>query len=350
MPARAASAAASTLRWHAQADMLARLAQLTRGLLARRRRRGALDLDLPEAGVAFDAEGRVTDVYRRERSLAHRAVEEAMLAANRAVAGLLLEARLPGPFRNHEAPPPEDVAALWAQLEAFGLLEPGDRADSRGLARALTRVDEVGARVIHPLALRAMRQARYGAESRGHFALAFESYLHFTSPIRRYADLAVHRALKARLAGERPGLDAQRSARIAARCSFRERLAERAERELLELGKCGFLSAHVGEELTGSVTGVARHGLYVTLDRWPIEGLVHVSRLPEFVELDPSGLALVAAGSRRRYALGDRLRVIVAAVDLVRGRVELEIRRRLEASPLRGVPASGRRSSAGRRR
>ena len=122
--------------------------------------------------------------------------------------------------------------------------------------------------------------------------------------------------------------------RVAARCSFRERLAERSEREVVQLGKCAFLEAHVGESHEGSVTGVARHGLYVTLDRWPIEGLVHVSRLPDYVELDPDGLSLVTEGSRRRYALGDRLAVRIAAVDVVKARIDLEIERVLERSPL----------------
>ena len=333
---------------HAQAEMLLRFATLARKLSQRRLERGALDLDLPEAGIELDAQGRPVDVFRRARTPAHRAVEEAMLAANRAVAELLKESRVPGPFRNHEPPAPEDSEALTQQLEAFGLLEGSGALTPKRLSRAVARVDEVGARVVHPLVLRAMRQARYGAESRGHFALAFESYLHFTSPIRRYPDLVVHRALKACLAGQPPSLDAGESARVSARCCYRERLAERAERELLDLKKCGFLRAHVGEELNGSVTGVARHGLYVTFDRWPIEGLVHVSTLPEFVELDESGLALIAEGSRQRYALGERLQVVLAAVDLVKGRIDLEIRRRLEASPLRAPPARPRRRRVGR--
>jgi ribonuclease R len=146
----------------------------------------------------------------------------------------------------------------------------------------------------------------------------------------------VHRVLRQVLAGAEVRLDAARAARVAARCSFRERLAERAERELVDLGKCTFLARHVGAELEGCVTGVARHGLYVGLDRWPIEGLVHVSRLPEYVSLDADGLSLVAEDSRRRYALGDRLRIRIAAVDPVRARIDLDIQELLEPSPLFG--------------
>jgi ribonuclease R len=333
-------------RPHPLAAMLGRLDALTALLLERRRERGALDLDLPESAIALDAKGHPTDVFRRPRTRAHRAVEEAMLAANRAVAELLREAEVPGPFRNHEAPAPQDADALAQRLAAFGVLDGSGSLTPKRLASAVARVDEADARVVHPLVLRAMRQARYGAECRGHFALAFESYVHFTSPIRRYPDLVIHRRLKECLETGTPELDAGRAGRISARCSFRERLAERAERELVDLKKCSFLAAYVGEEFEGTVTGVARHGLYVSLDRWPIEGLVHVSSLPDFVTLDEGALTLVTDDRRRSYALGDRWRVAVTAVDLVRARIDLSLLRRLEPSPLltRKGGGAGRRT------
>jgi ribonuclease R len=318
---------------HPQAAMLRALDALAATLSERRHRAGALSLDLPESTVRFDAAGHPVDVLRARQGIAHRAVEESMLAANRAVAAQLVASRLTAIYRNHDPPAPDDLARLESVLRRFGLHEGGE-LDGPALSAALDRTPEELARVVHPIALRAMRQARYGDVCRGHYALAADSYLHFTSPIRRYPDLVVHRALKARLAGEAPRLDPMRARRMAARCSFRERLAERAERELVDLKKCAFLAGHVGEELDGSVTGVARHGLYVTLDRWPIEGLVHVSSLPEFVSLDAEELSLVAEGSRRRYTLGDRLRVAVAAVDPIRARIDFEIRRVLEVSPL----------------
>jgi ribonuclease R len=318
---------------HPLGEALRRLDALAQRLAARRKAAGALALDMPEAKLLLDADGHVSDVVTAGQSIAHRAVEEAMLAANRAVARLLRRAEVPAIYRNHDAPAPDDAEALQRVLVRFGLHDSAPLSP-RSLALAVRRTPEALARVVHPIVLRAMRQARYGAECRGHFALATDAYLHFTSPIRRYPDLVVHRVLKALLQGDPDPLDTSHAERIAARCSFRERLAERAEREVVLLGKCAFLASHVGEVHEGWVTGVARHGLYVTLDRWPVEGLVHVSRLPDFVTLDEDELSLVTEGARRRYALGDRLRVVIAAVDVVRARIDLEIQRVLEPSPL----------------
>ncbi|MGH0032117.1 MAG: ribonuclease R family protein [Myxococcota bacterium] len=320
---------------HPLAADLQRLDRLAERLCRRRAASGALALDLGEGGLELDAEGRVAAVVERRQGVAHRAVEESMLAANGAVARLLREARTPAVYRNHEAPAPDDADALQRVLVRLGLHGPAP-ISVRSLAAAVRETPEELTPVVHPIVLRAMRQARYGAECAGHFALATDAYLHFTSPIRRYPDLVVHRALKALLAGGDDPYDAVRVQRIAARCSFRERLAERAERERVLLGKCAFLTAHVGEEHEGTITGVARHGAYVGLDPWPIEGLVHVSRLPDFVSLDEDELSLVADGSRRRYALGDRLLVRIAAVDVVKARIDLEIVRVLEPSPLFG--------------
>jgi ribonuclease R len=329
---------------HPSAAMLRELDALTALLAERRREAGALALDLPGAALRLDAGGRTVSVVRETHGAAHRAVEEAMLATNHAVARLLIEAGVPAVFRNHEPPLPDDAALLGRLLARFGVHAGRAPLDAGALSAALarTRADATLTRVLHPIALRALRQARYGGESRGHFALASDAYLHFTSPIRRYPDLVVHRVLRAVLAGEPARLDAERAGRIAARCSFRERLAERAEREIVDLAKCAFLAQHVGAELSGCVTGVARHGVYVGLDPWPIEGLVHVSRLPERMSLDEDGLSLFAPRSGRRYAVGDRLRVRVAAVDPVKARIDLEVRSLLEASPLYAGTRRGR--------
>jgi ribonuclease R len=245
----------------------------------------------------------------------------------------------PTVHRNHERPAPDDAAGLldlFAELGVAGdALREGVLAP-RDVARALARLEgHPAAPFANLAALRAMKQARYGAESQGHFALAFERYLHFTSPIRRYADLAVHRVLTDVLAGEAVALTRDQAARVAARTSFRERVARDAEREMVDLKKCGFLQQHVGAALEGDVTGVARHGLYLTLERWPIEGLVHVSTLPEYVVLDERGHALVAEGSGARYGLGDRLRVRVAAVDPIRAQIDFELLEILERAPAR---------------
>jgi ribonuclease R len=312
----------------AQSAELRALADLAERLGARRRAAGSIDFELPEAEVVLDARGRPIDVRRAARTPAHRAIEEAMLAANRAVAEALSGAGVAAIHRTHDAPTPADSEALWELLGGFGLLDapPGPDLSPRDVARALSRARGHAAEpFVHAAVLRCMRQARYDAERQGHFALAFPHYLHFTSPIRRYADLVVHRVLKEWIASAPVRLHTDRARRIAARVSFRERLAIDAEREMVDLKKCGFMREHVGEVHEGSVTGVARHGLYVTLDAWFIEGLVHVSKLDEYVALDESGWALVAERSGRRYKLGDRVRVCVAAVDPIAARIDFEL-------------------------
>jgi ribonuclease R len=251
-----------------------------------------------------------------------------MLAANRAVAEALDSARIPTLHRNHERPDPADLEALRELLEGLGLLPPGALREisPAEIARALRGVaGRPEERLVHQVALRSMRQARYEVEVRGHFALAFRHYAHFTSPIRRYADLVVHRSVKVMLGlgGENPEPDWLRAA--AARLSWRERVAMEAEREMVEIKKCVFLAAHLGETHAGTVSGVARHGLYVTLDAFFAEGLVHSSRLPGRFELDERAHSLVARGSRHRFRLGDRLRVRIEASDPLRGRVDFSL-------------------------
>jgi ribonuclease R len=318
---------------HPQAAALRELGRATATLARRRRAEGSIDFELPEAEIRPGPDGRALDIQRAARTRAHRAIEEAMLAANRAVAELLVEADVPAVHRVHEPPAAPDAESLEGLLRGLGLLESPLRGElsSRDVARALQRAaGRPIERFVHLAALRAMRQARYAAESRGHFALAFRDYLHFTSPIRRYADLVVHRVVKTLLSGEDVHLTRGHAMRIAVRVSFRERQALEAEREVADLARCAFMTRYVGDEVPGTITGVAPHGLYVTLDPWFVEGLVHVSTLPEFVVPDDLGAALVAERSGRRYSLGDRLLVRVAKVDQIRARIDFEILRVLE--------------------
>jgi len=306
------------------------LAALARRLLARRKAAGALDFELPAAEIVLDAHGFPVDVVPARRTIAHRAIEEAMLAANRAVAEALEEAGAPAVYRIHEAPDPAKLEALGALFERFGLLRRAGvvAPDPREIADALRRAAGLPEeRLLNLVALRSMKQARYHEANLGHFALAFESYLHFTSPIRRYADLVVHRALREQLVGTAsPGGDGTRAlalARVAEHLSAQERVAVEAERDMTDLKRCLFLRDKTGEEHDGTVTGVAPHGLYVTLDRWLVDGLVHVSRLPRRVALDDSGVALVAPRGGPRWQLGDRVRVRLESVDVQKGWITL---------------------------
>jgi ribonuclease R len=311
------------------ARQLDAVASVTAALSRRRFANGSLDFDLPTAEIVLSPEGMPIDVVEAPRTPAHRAIEEAMLAANREVAELLFAAGVPAIYRNHEPPAREDAEALARLLARLGLLEGGAGAEltPRRLARALARIEgRPEETLVHRTVLRRMRQARYGASSRGHFALGFRHYLHFTSPIRRYADLVTHRLLKAAL-GEapRPRGDAPRLEAIAGRVSFTERVAEAAEREMIDIKKCVFMAGRVGEVFDGSVTGVARHGLYVTLDDAFVEGLLHVSALGERLVFDEEALALVSRRSGRGHRLGDRLRVRLVGVDPVRTRIDLAL-------------------------
>lgn len=330
------------------APMLAALARWAALRTRERRARGGLDFELPGVEIGFDAARTPSEVRRAVRSDAHRMVEESMLAANQAVAEWLCADAVPVPYRNHEAPRGEAAELLGEHLRALGIARglPRGPLSSRVLARALARTPEDQVPVVHNLVLRQLRQARYGAVSVGHYALALSHYLHFTSPIRRYADLAVHRAVKERLAGATPRISAAEGQRVAARASVRERIAQRAEREMLDLARCAFLRAHVGEEHEGRIGGLGRVGLFVTLATWPIDGLLRASRLGG-AEPDALGHTLVTRQGRR-FRLGDRLRVRIAAVDVVRARVDLELVEAPTQRHARGGDAQSRRGGAAR--
>jgi len=339
----------------AVADQLPALARITQALRKRRMEAGGIDLELPEATIEFGDDGRVADVRAAPRTEAHRAVEDAMLAANRAVAEALIGAGRPAIHRNHPPPPPREIDALRELYERFGLIREGEAGSDReggfipgGLARVMGHPEE---RLVHQATLRSMSQARYGAEPQGHFALAFEHYVHFTSPIRRYADLVVHRALVGLLESTSdhgrftaPPRRLEQLQRVAQRISWRERVAIESEREAVDLQKCALMQRHVGEVFTGTVSSVAPFGLWLTLDAYFVEGLVHVSALPDFVEFDEQSYALVARRSGERFALGDRFEVRVESVDLPKARIDFRIESRLDGAPHK---ASRRRSRSG---
>lgn len=316
--APAVALAATPAEEAALEGMLADMLRLAGILRERRLARGAIDFDLPEAEVLLDAEGRPREVRRAERNPAHRMIEEFMLAANETVAATLNGRGAPLLHRVHEPPDAEKVEALADLLRALGIPfqvrgKPRPRDFQAVLERVRGRPEEA---LVSAVMLRSMKQARYAAERLGHFGLAAEDYCHFTSPIRRYPDLVVHRVVKAVATGGPPGPWAERLAAAlpdtADHCSRRERLAAEAEMETVKIKMAEYMKAHVGETFDGLISGVTAFGLFVQLENL-VEGLVHVSTLTDdYYRFDEKTLSLLGERTRRRFRLGDRVRVQVA--------------------------------------
>lgn len=336
-------------------EALRQLARLSRALRLRREARGSLDFDLPEARVILNSAGEPTDIQRVLRLESHRLVEDLMLLANETLAAAAAAANVPFIYRIHESPDPSRVQQLADFAATLGYRLTGDPTPGplelqRVLERARGRPEE---NLISTVVLRSMKQARYSTEKAGHFGLAASHYTHFTSPIRRYPDLVVHRLCAARFADGAP-VDRDTAAVLpeAARlASERERIAVAAERDSVELKKVEFMERHLGDVFHGTISSVTAFGFFVLLDAFFIEGLVHVSSLEDdyYVYVEDQ-YTLVGENRRRRFQLGDRLRVQVAAVSLATRKIELVL---AADEPERAARRGGRRragrSPGGRR-
>ena len=303
-------------------------------ILAQRKARGNLDFDLPEAEIILDIQGAPEDIVRAERNIAHRIIEEFMIAANEAVARRLTELNLPLLYRVHEGPDPEALEALAPFLLSLGYRLPAKKETlgpldiQRLLEAARGKPEE---RVLNRVLLRSMKQAVYQPENIGHFGLASACYCHFTSPIRRYPDLIVHRMLNRAMtqdklkANERE--DLTRYLQEAGKhTSERERHAMDAEREMVDLKKAQFMMGKLGEEFTGLITSLANFGFFVELDRYFVEGLVKLSSLADD-DYDYFEKEYVIKGRRhgRKFRLGDNVRVRVARINAFRGEIDFEL-------------------------
>jgi ribonuclease R len=322
----AASVAPETLAALARADRLAQ------GLRARRLAAGALDLEQPEALVLPDGAGGVASIRARATTEAERnayhLIEELMLLANRAVARWLLGRGAPAVFRVHEPPDEAEVRRFAVVARHYGIPLRAERAVRPGpLADALRAMrGRPFAAALSSLLLRALKQARYAPDNLGHFGLAFREYLHFTSPIRRYPDLVVHRLVGAVLDGATPGELAALGERedvagASATSSARERRAVQVEREVVDLCGAWLLRGRIGEEFAGRVAGLAAPGVFVRLQEPFVEGLLALEDLPaDEWRLHADELRLVGAATGRSFRLGDELRIRVLDASLARRR------------------------------
>jgi ribonuclease R len=368
---------------------LMNLHDVYRALLSARNKRGAIDFETTETQIICDENGRIEKIVPRTRNDAHRLIEEAMLAANVCSADFIAQGKHPGLFRVHEGPTPEKKEILRTYLKALGvgmgLSDDPKPGEFQALAAATK--DRPDAQQIHSMLLRSMQQAIYTPTNSGHFGLAYEAYTHFTSPIRRYPDLLVHRVIKAILAGGKYQLPVlptpgEAHAKLARRleknnaasrvnakepsqkpkkasaevqawqaaglhCSANERRADEASRDVEAWLKCKFMREHLGEEYGGVVTAVAGFGIFVTLDSLYVEGMVHITELGgEYFRFDEARQELRGERTGMRYAVGTRVRVQVSRVDLDGRKIDFRLVREGEELLQRAMKDKG----AGRER
>ncbi|MEI7465458.1 MAG: ribonuclease R [Burkholderiales bacterium] len=331
-------------------DDLLNLNEVYRALVKERSKRGAIDFETTETQIVCDDNGRIEKIIPRTRNEAHKLIEEAMLAANVCAADFIAGAKHPSLYRVHEGPTPEKKTLLQNYLKALGLgLSISDDPKPREYQQiAAATKDRVDAEQIHSMLLRSMQQAIYTASNSGHFGLAYEAYTHFTSPIRRYPDLLVHRVIKAILGSKRyllskgmvesmpPARSMIKPSKLAkplkavaltaegevwevagAHCSANERRADEASRDVEAWLKCRYMREHLGEEYSGRVSAATSFGLFVQLDGLYVEGLVHITELGgEYYRFDEVKQELRGERTGVRYVVGSRVRVQVSRVDL----------------------------------
>jgi len=302
------------------------LDQLYRQLAKERVKRGAIDFETVETRMIFDDNGKIARIEPYERNDAHRLIEECMLAANVCASEFLREREHPSLYRVHEGPTPERLVKLRDFLGTFGFqLGGGDTPKAQDYARLLEQIGQRPDRqLLQTVMLRSLRQAIYSPDNVGHFGLAYESYTHFTSPIRRYPDLLVHRAIKAALQKKQysPGNWEE----TGLQCSMTERRADEATRDVEAWLKCFYMKDRVGEVFEGSISSVVPFGIFVALDGVFVEGLVHVSELgQDYFHFDEKAHAMVGERSGRRFRLADRVRVQLARVDMEANKIDFRL-------------------------
>jgi ribonuclease R len=294
-------------------------------LSAARKKRGAIDFDTVELALEFDPHGKIEAIVPVPRNDAHKLIEECMLAANVCTAEYLISQKHAALFRVHEGPTPEKLEALKEFLAGCGLtLSGGDNPSSSDYAALLDRIrDRPDFNLLQTVLLRSLQQAVYSPDNAGHFGLGYDAYTHFTSPIRRYPDLLIHRCVKACLAQQRYRPGGATWADLGVHCSLTERRADDATRDVENWLKCYYMQDRVGETFAGTVSGVTHFGLFVTLDGLNIDGLVHVTELGnDYFHFDAIHHALIGERSSAKWRLADRVTVKVARVDLEQTKID----------------------------
>lgn len=298
---------------------------LYRVLHKARQARGAIDFDLPETKIVFGKDRKIEKIVPYERFHSHRVIEECMLSANICAARFLEKHKQPGLYRVHQGPTEEKLKDLRKFLTELGLAMPGHRDPVPGDYAHILRTiqDRPDAHLIQTVLLRSMSQAIYSPDNKGHFGLAYDAYAHFTSPIRRYPDLMVHRAIRHLLQHKKPQDDAAAYHRAGEHCSMTERRADDATREVSDWLKCEFMMDKVGQEFEGVVSGVTGFGIFVELKNIYVEGLIHISALPgDYYQFDAVKHMLVGGRTGRRFQMGDAVKIIVARVDLDQAKMD----------------------------
>ncbi len=298
---------------------LENLYALYKVLAAARARRGAIDFETIELELKFDASGKIDTIVPVMRNDAHKLIEECMLAANVCAAAYLLEHKQPALYRVHEGPTPEKLTALKEFLAGSALsIGGGESPTPADYAKLLAQIKgRPDFNLLQTVLLRSLQQAVYSPDNEGHFGLGYDAYTHFTSPIRRYPDLLIHRSIKARLAGRRYQPAGASWSELGVHCSLTERRADDATRDVENWLKCFFMQDKVGEIFMGTVSGVTHFGLFVTLDGLNVDGLVHVTELGnDYFHYDAVRHAMNGERSGKVYRLADRIMVKVARVDL----------------------------------
>jgi ribonuclease R len=293
-------------------------------LFQERNRRGAIDFESVETKMEFDASGKIQRIVPVPRNEAHRLIEECMLAANVCAGDFLSSRGHPVLYRVHDVPTPEKVSALRDFLAELGLVLPGgDKPKPKDYAQLLAKIrPRPDHALLQTILLRSMKQAVYTPDNLGHFGLAFDAYVHFTSPIRRYPDLLVHRAIKAVLSNQKySGIDWEELGR---HCSETERRADDASRDVESWLKCFYMQDQVGGEFEGTITGVTAFGLFVMLDNYYVDGLVHISELGrDYYRYEANRHMLLGERTGKRYRLADRVKVKLVRVDLETRKIDL---------------------------